>query len=569
MFAIIQNLRRVLLPKEKFLFLGLTVLVFFGSLLELTGIGITMPVIAMFVNENLFRENELLAFFYRMMGAPEPKRFMLLTCSMIAAFFFLKNIFLFVILWFQLRYSYSLAERTSKALFLRYMEMPYSFHLNRNTALSIEIMNSTRYALSEMVSNLMFLLSELMVIVVIFISILFVAPEVALIMSGIILLLSAAIYFPLKRVEAFLGQRTTLFASRVTASIIQLMEAIKEIKLAGRGVIFYRNFRQLQTQAIRNQRLLVSFAHIPRFLIEAALVAIGMGTIVGLLLMGVTPSSIALKISFIGIALIRVMPSIVRSHYYVATLKGQEGPMMRIIRDLNELKREEFPVDRPPLTLSRNLRLENLSFAYKKDKFLFRNLNFTIPAKTSIALVGPTGCGKTTLIDLIIGLHTPVEGRILSDGRDIQENMPSWRARIGYVPQMIPIADASVLENVAFGFDPKEIDREQVIESLKMAQAYAFVEKLEHGLDTIVGERGIRLSGGQRQRIGIARALYTHPELLVFDEATSALDVRTEAEFVEALSALRGKITMVVAAHRLSTVENCDATLDFSEVAKK
>jgi ABC-type multidrug transport system fused ATPase/permease subunit len=230
------------------------------------------------------------------------------------------------------------------------------------------------------------------------------------------------------------------------------------------------------------------------------------------------------------------------------------------------LPRESVSTSAAPIELKRALTVERLSFRYREDApWIFKDFSLRINAFSSVAFTGKTGCGKTTLADLVMGFLDPVEGHIRVDGRDIRENLASWRARIGYVPQSIYMLNDSIRRNVAFGIEDEAIDDAGVWRALELAQIADFVKGIPERLDTEIGERGVRLSGGQRQRIGIARALYRNPDMLILDEATSALDSETEQAFVEAIGALQGKLTMIVIAHRLSTVEKCDVILKLGE----
>ena len=214
--------------------------------------------------------------------------------------------------------------------------------------------------------------------------------------------------------------------------------------------------------------------------------------------------------------------------------------------------------DYKPVKLEKEIRVENMTFTYPDvEEPVLKNVNVTIPKNKSVAFIGPSGAGKTTMVDLILGVLKPQEGKITADGMDISESYRGWHDKIGYIPQTIYMLDDTIRNNIAFG-KKDNIRDEDIREALRKAQLDSFVESLDEGLDTVIGEAGVRLSGGQRQRIGIARALYRRPEVLVLDEATSALDTETEAAVMEAIDSLQGKMTMLIIAHRLSTIRNCD-----------
>ena len=237
-----------------------------------------------------------------------------------------------------------------------------------------------------------------------------------------------------------------------------------------------------------------------------------------------------------------------------------------VYQDLNNIPAESAEEKGPPFSFQHELRLDNICFSYENSKTeIFRDFSLSIPVNSSVAFVGRTGCGKTTLVDLIAGLLQPDKGAVLADGRDIRENLRSWRSLIGYVPQFIYIMDDTILANVTLGSDTGNIEMERVRTALRMAQLEDFIASLPDGLNTVVGDRGARLSGGQRQRIGIARALYHQPRILILDEATSALDNETEKAFVDAIEVLHGKLTLLIIAHRLSTTRSCSMIVDIAE----
>jgi ABC-type multidrug transport system fused ATPase/permease subunit len=277
--------------------------------------------------------------------------------------------------------------------------------------------------------------------------------------------------------------------------------------------------------------------------------------------------SILLTLTLLAVSLIRMMPSMSRIQYNLTTVRHNLHAFNNIYEDLKNLS----PViiessDKEPLCFKDKIEIKNVDFAYEgAEENIFTDFSLTIPFASSVAFVGTTGCGKTTLVDIILGLLKPIKGKILVDGRSIEENLPSWREKIGYVPQFIFLLDSSIAENVAWGVNRDKIDEQKIRKCLEKAQILDFVESLPDKLKTNVGENGVCLSGGQRQRIGIARALYRDPEVLVLDEATSALDNETENAFVEALDSLRGKLTIIMIAHRLTTIKNCDKIIRMNE----
>ena len=564
MLNLVNRLRAILLPREKYTILFLTAAVCFSALLELCGIGLIMPVIALFITPELFEQNRILMIVKHAIGDLPFNQFLSVLCIGIILFFCFKNICLYLVTWFQVRFAYALTSRIGANLLVKYIGTNYEYSLSKATGELAARIQMCRN-ISDLIISLIMLFSECLVILLMLVSVFILAPATALGLTVICGIFSYLVYRLMQRLVRDLSLRNMKQSGLLNAYIIFTMEALREIKLAGRELFFREKCRGMEDLALEPERQLFLYSQIPRFIIEAAAVVLGMGTIVVLLQFQVSPASIALQVSFIGIVLLRMMPSVSRIHYYLTRVRAFLPLFHTIADDLNKIQLEKTPEENsPPIEFNREIRLDHLAFSYQ-EKSIFSGISLTIPKNTSLALVGQTGCGKTTMIDLLAGLLFPSEGKILVDGRDIRENIFSWRRIIGYVPQTITLMECSVAENVALGIPPEKINREKVWQCLRIAQAEKFVARLDNGIDTILAERGKNLSGGQRQRIGIARALYTEPAILIFDEATSALDTETEAAFVEALSALNGKFTMIIAAHRLSTIENCDQIFHFPE----
>ena len=282
-----------------------------------------------------------------------------------------------------------------------------------------------------------------------------------------------------------------------------------------------------------------------------------------MLLLNVPHGTILLSFSLLLAAMSRMLPACSRINYNFTVIR-QNLAAAQTVFDALQTPPEQV-TGTTSLTFEKEITVEDITFGYRSGTPVLKNFSMTIPRLSSVALTGTTGSGKSTLVDLILGLLKPESGTIKTDGRNIEENLSSWRQKIGYVPQFIFLRDSSIRENIAFGVPPEEIDDEKIWKSLQMAQLDSFVRMLPEQLESFVGDNGIKLSGGQRQRIGIARALYREPEILLLDEATSALDNETEQAFVDALKTLHGQLTIVMIAHRLSTVAHCDISVDLSE----
>ena len=562
MLKFIQKIRKTFSPGEKWMMCALVLLLFIGSLLELAGIGAVLPVITAFVTPESVKKFSFAADFLKKYGIDgNLKNITIFLCCATIAFFLIKNLILFVINHTQIKFSFRVSGRIAADLTARYLQAPLDYHTSKNAGGVLELVSQARNVCTEVMTSITMLISEGILITLSFLAVLWIAPGTALELIGIVGGLGFLLFFGMKRYLARASSKVLPLATAANQFVLETLSCIREVKISGRLPGFLKKGRQMQQAVIRNDSILFSFQQLPRFLIEAGIVTVGIGMIAVLLLAGDNLSAIATKVSVIGLILARLMPSFSRVQYYITRVRSKLDLFYQICDDLSAMPQEELS-GTEEITLEKELKLENLNFT-RGDKKILDNINLTIPAKSSLALVGPTGCGKSTMLDLMATLLTPESGKITADGADIFKNRTSWRQKIGYVPQITRIFDASVLENVALGVPVEEIDRERVAKCLEVAQALTFVSALPHGLDTRLGDAGTKLSGGQRQRIGIARALYPDPEILLLDEATSALDQETEACFVKALEAISNQYTLIIAAHRLSTIENCSAVYRF------
>lgn len=563
MLKMIQIIRKTFSPGEKWAMCALVILLFAGSLLELAGVGAVLPVISAFVTPESVKKFAFITDFLEKSGIDgSQKNITIFLCCVTIVFFLIKNLLLFLITRRQITLSYRLSGRIAADLTARYLQAPLDYHTSKNSGSLLEIVSQARNVCSEVMTSVMMLISEGILIILSFIAVLWIAPVTALELIGIISVLGVLLIFAMKRYLIKAAARILPLSTAANQFVLETLSCIREVKISGRLPGFLEKGKLMQRDVIQNDSVLFSFQQLPRFLIEAGIVTIGIGMIAVLLLAGDNLSLVAVKVSVIGLILVRLMPSFSRIQYYTARIRSKLDPFYQICDDLSNLPQEDLSGN-AKLSLTKELKLENVSF-FRGDRKILDRVNLTIPAKSSLALVGPTGCGKSTMLDLIATLLKPDSGKITADGTDVFENRKDWRGKIGYVPQITRIFDCSVLENVALGVPVEQIDRKRVAECLEIAQALTFVSTLPHGLDTRLGDAGAKLSGGQRQRIGIARALYPNPEILLLDEATSALDQETEACFVKALDAISNQYTLIIAAHRLSTIENCTAVYRFS-----
>ena len=363
-----------------------------------------------------------------------------------------------------------------------------------------------------------------------------------------------------------IGKKNQSIQSRIAKWRIQAIYGLKDVKVLNRQDFFIRNYYESGKIGAETARDYTVLNNLPRLLIETAFMVAVLGFIMIYILRGGDVKLLITHLTAFGVAAVRLMPSANRINTYITQIAYEEPSLDFVYNNLTEsmktdkkMAAERMAIAGPALKLEDKIELKNITFAYPDaDKNIFTGADMVVPKGKSVGIMGSSGAGKSTIVDILLGLLHVKEGEILCDGKNIFSNYESWLAQVGYIPQSIYLIDESIRDNIAFGIDQDEISDERIWEVCREAQLADFIKSLPEGLDTKIGDRGVRLSGGQRQRIGIARALYHNPEILVFDEATSALDNETEAAVMEAVNSFHGKKTMVIIAHRLNTIEKCD-----------
>jgi len=452
-----------------------------------------------------------------------------------------------------------------------YIHQDYLYHTSTNVSVLQRNIASDVNFFFDVILNILSFTNEATVCVVLVVYLAIVDVTSTLCMAGLMLGFLAAFVLFFRRYSVKLGARTRAAAAEQGKWLLQSFAGIKEIKVMNKEDYFVRNY-DIQSFNYSEIRRKQSFATIiPKPVMESVCIC-GLLTIMSVrIYMGEDMAAFVPILSVFAIAAFRMLPSINRlSGCYSAIMYGKPAleSVYKDVKEMNASKvvRIEAEEDSYEYDIKTGISVNNLTFKYPQgDTEVIKEASFVIPKLKSTAFVGPSGAGKSTMADLLLGVLTPEAGSIEVDGVDIKEHMQAWHRKIGYIPQVIYLMDDSIRANVAFGIPSEEIDDERVWKALKEAQLDEFVREQPDGLDSQVGDRGVRISGGQRQRIGIARALYTNPEVLVLDEATSALDNETETAVMEAIDALHGSRTMIIIAHRLTTIRNCDTIYEIKE----
>ncbi|MGF1532017.1 MAG: ABC transporter ATP-binding protein [Puniceicoccaceae bacterium] len=549
------------------------------GIFQVAGVTSIFPFLALAAEPDAFRTSKLGETILSCLPTLENSQLLLLAGLFAIFTLALANLTNFISDYIRARYAHGLGHFLRTRLLAEMASKPWSYYLENNTGV---LLKKASGDVMQMVYNVILPSLEAVarfVTAVLLVITLFVVDIWIAVTSGtIVILFYAATYRLLQKSRVAASERMKVADRGAMQEAQQLLGGIKPVRISGSESHFVERFSQHSHEQAKVQAVLPLYFQTPKYILEP--VAFG-GVIAAVLVyasLGQSLQEILPSLGVIALAGYRLLPAaqifygqlsqISTSRYSVEEVAEEFEP---VLREVHRSPKTSSSAHAQTLGFENNLRLEKVSFQYPgAPQPIFDNLSLNLPKNHSLGIIGKTGSGKSTLVDIILGLHQPTSGEVYADEVPINEaNIHDWRRTIGYVPQEIFLIDDTIARNIAFGLPDHQIDQERLQEAAKAAQILSFIEEdLPEGFATIVGERGIRLSGGQRQRIGLARALYSNPELLILDEATSALDHETEAEVMRAINAQRGQITMIVIAHRLSTVEQCDFLLDLNQVSQ-
>ncbi len=553
--------------KEKTQVFLLLIGIIFRGLFEVAGVASIMPFIAVVSNPGIIHTNKYLAYTYQLLGFNSPRMFLIALGMFVFCIIILNNSLSALNEWFLVRFTWLRGHTLARRLFAKYLSQPYAFFLNENTAnLGANILNEVAYFLKGILRPFMEMVAKIIVSLFIFILLVLVDPVLAIIVGLVLGGAYSLIFITVRKKLAKVGKERVYANQKQFLYIGEALTGIKDIKVRGCESFFLNAFSKYSYKVNMNQAVHQIVSQVPRYALEV----ISFGGILLITLYFVATqrdtANIIPLMALYAFAGYRLMPALQGVFSGITTVKFNLALLDRLSKDLalktyphKEIKSWEDVVT--PMKFRKSIELQAVQFAYPgAEETVLNSLNLYIAAKTTVGFAGTTGAGKTTLIDIILGLFLPQEGELLVDGRPVDKsNMRAWLRTIGYVPQQIFLSDLSVRQNIAFGIDMDKIDDKAVERAAKIAHLHDFiVNELSEGYDTVIGERGLRLSGGQRQRIGIARAMYSDPEVLILDEATSSLDNITEAMVMEAIRGLARKKTIIMIAHRLTTLVDCD-----------
>lgn len=561
----LSKLKQILTSQEKRELLILTLGLALLSLSEVFGIGILLPLVGMFLNPGIVHTSKVMGALYRISGASDTISFLVMLAVVAVVIFILKSIYSVFILYWQQSFVSKIHARLTRTVLNHYLHRPYSFHLMNNSSVLFrniiaEVGQFTTSLLSPMVS----VYSEGLILAGIFIFLACLYPVVTLLIAVSIGMFLAGFNIIFKRRLRVYAEERARYSEEMYKAALESLNAVKEISVYNMQEFFKGKFgRAVQKY---NEGFIKSMVvnGLPRNLLEVALFSSLVVSIIVSVYARRDYAELIPMIMVIGVAAMKIMPSVSKISANINTMHysfNSLNMVSDIMRECGDSEGGFEPAKRLRVTPDGDpLLLKNVNFRYESaDKAIFENLNIAIPLHKITGIVGETGSGKSTLIDIFMGLLVPSNGALYYHGVLIDRaNVDGYRQNVGYVPQNIFLLDDTIAANIAFGIPREKIDFRKLEEVVTMAHLDSFIKELPRGFDSLVGERGVRISGGQRQRIGIARALYRDPDILVLDEATSALDAKTEAEVYVALKNIKLKLTIILVTHRLSTLEKSD-----------
>lgn len=565
MLQIIKKLQVLLDKKQKRTMAGLMVLMIIGAFLQTAGIGMLVQAVNVVIDPQILEKSGLVRAFYDFLGCGDFRSFSVTVMVLLVVTFVVKNLFLFVQQKLTLAFVYTNQFATSERMMRNYLRRGYEFYLNADTAVVQRSITSDVNNMYALILALLQLMSDGVVSLFVVSYCLMTNGVMTVLLAVSLVVLMALIKGILKPIMYKAGKDNQEYYSGLFKWISQTVQGIKEVKVIGKEQYFVEEYRKCGSGYVNAVQRYSLYNNIPKLLIETVCIAVMMGYMIVLTLMGAASENMLEVLSTLAAAAFVLLPAVNRINNQINSIAYFEPFFMGVTDNLqdeisdNHVNMAFAADEEEKLPLRHSIELRDIVYAYPNtDKLIFDHASLTIPIGTSVGIVGTSGAGKSTLVDILLGLLEVKEGRICADGAEVKERYRNWLKNIGYIPQMIFMLDDTIRRNVAFGVRDDKIDENRVWEVLREARLDEFVRSLPEGLDTGIGERGIRLSGGQRQRIGIARALYYDPEVLILDEATSALDNDTEAAIMDSINRLHGRKTLIIIAHRLQTIEKCD-----------
>ncbi|MBR5964552.1 MAG: ABC transporter ATP-binding protein [Treponema sp.] len=563
----------ILTRKQMFVCTFIIALMVLCAAMEAVGIGLVYPLIKIIGQPDFLQSHAQVAQILGRVGVDSHRRLIFFCSISLLAFYVFKNFVILLEAKIQIRFSMNNQKDYTRRLYAQYMSKPYLYHVNTNPAKLMQNINvGAVVVFTVILVETLSVITNLITILVIW---LFLCKMDYVTALGCALVLAPFVFALLNHFRKRIGQSGSIqkaYGEEMNKWVNQGLGSLKETKVMQREGFFASQFDIAFTKYTESNKDYLFVQRLPKSIIELTMVGGILLLIAVKMFLRFDPGSLIANLGVLALAAVRIMPALNNAVTMLNDIKFRMPLFDEIYDDLLAVKKSKSQEDqkanslaKEPLAFENQIFVKNLSFAYpgQAQKLVLDNVSFKIPKGSFCGIIGPSGAGKTTFVDILMGLLPPSGGTIYVDQKDIFNNISGWLDNIAYVPQSIYLMDASIRENIAFGHAAQDIDDKKIERVLKMADLHDFVQSLPEGLDSNVGDRGAKLSGGQRQRIGIARALYNQPSVLVLDEATSALDNDTERQITDTILKLKGKITIIAIAHRLSTLQECDFKIKF------
>ena len=567
---LIRQLRYIFPKKQRLLYLLLFVFQLIGTALDFAGVSLIYPFVQILINMQSLQGTWWYRLILNLLHTDSSKAVMLFLTVLLMLVYLVKNLYTFLMIELSVRFISANKVRMGAKMISCYMNKPYTFHLQRNTAEIIRNINQDVSGAFSVIGTMFGLVSDVMVVVALVAYLMVIDTGLTIALSAALLLCSALYFLVVRKKISDAGKQSRVYSMKMIKAIHQSMGGIKEVKVMGREKFFADVYESAGAQSVALGKRYSIIAAVPGRMIEVLCIVSVLGVIAYRIITGEDLSALLPSLAAFALAAIRLMPRANAINGSINSITFNRPSLDALYDDLKTSEEEEAARRKEieakkrehrtvPKGAERDILVKNFTYTYpEREKPVLQNVSLQIRHGTSVGIVGVTGAGKTTLVDVILGLLKPDSGSVCYGALDIHEDYAEWQKHIGYIPQNIYLVDDTIRNNVALGVEEEDIDDAQVWKALESAQLAEFVRSLDKGLDTVIGERGVRISGGQRQRVGIARALYDNPEILFFDEATSALDSETEAAVMQSIHALGRNKTMIIVAHRLTTIADCD-----------
>ena len=562
----------VLTNSQKKYLIVIFILVLINILVETLSLGLILPIVALLIDYERLISYEVISSLIIFFDLSTQNKIILYGLVLLVLVYLLKNLFLALFSYIQADFVFKINLSVSNQLFSFYLNQPYLFHLNKNSAELIRNVSSESSRLVDTIKALMNLIIEVLVLVFILALLIYVEPFAAT-LTFLIISISGLIFNLISRKPILnLGKQRLIYTSEVLKNLLQGLNSIKETLIMWKQQSFLNEFYFSQSMVLKATKNHSFITSLPRLFFEM-IALIGLTVMIMIMLnSGQKINNILPTLSLFAVAALRILPGVHKIIHSIQVIQYTKPSLEIIFNEfknnnvsLIEIKSKTFYKkinNNINFSNFKKITLENVSFHYPSTKKnILNNINIEINRNTSIGIIGESGSGKSTFVDIFLGLLKPQKGNFFIDDNKIQENLKSWQTNIGYVPQFVFLSDDTIRGNIAFGVSENEIDDKKINRCLKIAQLDNFVNDLPNGTYTSIGENGARLSGGQRQRIGIARSLYNNPEVLVFDESTSSLDSTTERNFIEVVRELQKEKTIIIVSHRSTSVKYCNIIL--------